>query len=183
MKSFICPKCGEMRFSKEAICSKCGYMALPKKNKVESFLRESNAIEGVYDEDSFQQAMYAWDFLSKEKEMTIGVVLKTHKILMLHQKIQPDERGYFRKCEVQIGNRYGLNWVMVPEAMHVWCQNAWLYPKNWKEHHVRFEEIHPFVDGNGRLGRMLMNWERLKAGFGIMVIKELKKYEYYQWFQ
>ena len=149
----------------------------------ELFLRESNAIEGVYDEDSYLQAKYAWEFLIKEKELNIGVVQKTHKILMLHQHLMPNEKGYFRQVPVYIGSREGIDWKFLQEAMQVWCMNATLYPKNWKEQHVRYEQIHPFVDGNGRTGRMFMNWQRMKAGFGIMVIKELKKYEYYQWFE
>jgi Fic family protein len=61
--------------------------------------------------------------------------------------------------------------------------NSWLYPENWKDHHIRYEHIHPFVDGNGRTGRMFMNWERLKAGLPLLVIKESKKYDYYDWFK
>jgi len=147
------------------------------------FLKESNAIEGVYDAESLGQAVFAWEFLESQKEMSIGVVLKTHKVLMLHQELRPDEKGYFRKIQVEVGGREGIKWTFIPEAMQVWCMNAQLYPKQWKEHHIRFEQIHPFVDGNGRVGRMLMNWERLKDGKEIIVIKELRKYEYYQWFE
>lgn len=150
--------------------------------KVISFLRESNAIEEVYDDDALRQAVFAWEYLKEQKEMTIGVVLKTHKILMLLQNLRPDEKGYFRKVGVSIGWRYGLDWRMIPEAMEVWCMNAWLYPKNWKEHHIRYEQIHPFIDGNGRTGRMFMNWERRKAGLPIKVIFEAEKRKYYKWF-
>lgn len=153
------------------------------KKDIKLFLSESNKIENVFDDDSLQQAIYAWEYLSKQKEMTIGIVLKTHKILMLHQELQPDEKGYFRKCEVTIGGHYGLNWVMVPEAMNIWVQNAWLFPEHWKEHHIRFEKIHGFVDGNGRLGRILMTWQRKKVGLPILIIYEKEKQEYYKWFQ
>lgn len=152
-------------------------------DKIKEFLQQSNFIEGVYDEDSLQQALYAWEYLTTEKEMKIGVVLKAHKILMLHQHLQPNEKGYFRTCQVWVGGREGLNWKYLYEAMEVWCMNCWLYPKQWKKHHIRFEEIHPFVDGNGRIGRMLMNWERQKAGLPIKVIKESERQKYYNWFR
>ncbi len=48
--------------------------------------------------------------------------------------------------------------------------------------HVEFERIHPFEDGNGRVGRIVMNWQRLKAGLHVLVIREVDKLEYYKWF-
>ena len=148
-----------------------------------AFLRESNAIEAVYDDDSLDQAIYAWEYLKSQKELSIGVVLKTHKILMLHQPLRPNEKGYFRTVPVWIANREGLDHRYIRERMEVWTLNAWLHSKNWKRHHIEFEKIHPFVDGNGRTGRMLMNWERRKAGLQILVIKESQRWQYYEWFR
>ena len=85
------------------------------------FLRESNAIEGVFDDDSLDQARYAWDYLMGEEVLTTGVVLKTHKILMLHQKLQPNHKGYWRDCQVWVGGREGANYKMVPMLMQQWC--------------------------------------------------------------
>jgi Fic family protein len=147
------------------------------------FLRESNAIEGVFDDDSLQQAKYAWEYLLEQKEINTGVVLKLHKILMLHQKLQPDQKGYFRRVQVWVGGREGLDWHFLHENMDVWCLDASIWPNNWKVHHVRYEFIHPFVDGNGRTGRMLMNWERLKARLPIKVIKAKNRQTYYKWFK
>jgi len=48
--------------------------------------------------------------------------------------------------------------------------------------HITFEKIHPFIDGNGRIGRIFMNWQRKKAGLPILVIKEAEKQKYYDWF-
>jgi Fic family protein len=148
-----------------------------------AFLDESNAIEGVYDYDSLVQARRAWAFLCDQKEMNVSVILKAHKILMKNHDLEPNEKGKFRKCQVWVGGREGIDWKYIPEAVEVWSMNCWLFPKQWKEHHVRFEQIHPFVDGNGRVGRMLMNWERLKAGLPVLVIREDKKQEYYKWFR
>jgi len=51
-----------------------------------------------------------------------------------------------------------------------------------KKLHVHYEAIHPFIDGNGRTGRMFMNYWRVKVGLPILVIKELERHEYYEWF-
>jgi hypothetical protein len=58
------------------------------------FLKESNNIENVWDDASLAQAIYAWNYIIKQPELTVDVILKTHKILMLHQKLLPDEKKY-----------------------------------------------------------------------------------------
>jgi Fic family protein len=148
------------------------------------FLTESNAIEDVWDADSLQQAIYAWEYLKEQKRLDPGVILKTHKILMLHQHLQPNEKGYWRNCEVMIGGRMGKPYYVVPMLMGEWMRKA-NKSKTWKEikaDHISYEFVHPFVDGNGRTGRMFMNWQRLKSGLPIMVIYEKAKQKYYQWF-
>lgn len=146
------------------------------------FLRESNAIEGVYDDDSLQQAQYAWEYLISQEKITPSVVLKTHKILMLHQPLRPDEKGYFRHTQVYIGGREAMNHNSVPFAIQEWCDKMNV-PRMWKQRHVEYEKIHPFIDGNGRTGRMFMNWQRLKLGLPILVIKADERQQYYQWFK
>lgn len=163
---------------------------------IEEFLKESNAIEGVYDEDSLQQAMYAWNYLEGEKEMSINAILKTHKILMLHQpRLRPNEKGYLREIPVFIGNRETLNWKLIRTRLSKLVENINDVVVNGqkenetflegiaKRHHIEFEKIHPFVDGNGRIGRMLLNWERLKVGLPVLIIKESERNGYYQWFK
>ncbi len=160
------------------------------KHDVLEFLRESNNIEGIWDDDSLIQAVYAWDYLIMQKELNPHVILKTHKILMLHQPLMPNERGYFRRVPVWIGGREAGNYKTISESIDNWCKDAMTsieLPGKAGKHiridHVEYELIHPFVDGNGRTGRMFMNWQRVKAGLPILVIKESEKQEYYKWFR
>jgi Fic family protein len=163
---------------------------------VKKFLSESNNIEDVWDEDSLKQALYAWKYITSVKNLSIGTVLKTHKILMLHSGLLPSEKGYFRKVPVWIGGHEAKPWFVVPELMVEWIQQAnetvqyadklrdkAVLVQQIKDDHVFFESIHPFIDGNGRLGRILMNWQRVKVGLPIEIIYEKKKSQYYKWFQ
>ena len=159
------------------------------------FLMESNAIEGEYDADSLFQASVAWGYIKEEKEISTGMILKSHKILMLHQKLMPNEKGYFRDVMVYIGGGPAL----VPEkirevldqlilnmndlVINGQYENKIFLERMVKQHHVQYEAIHPFVDGNGRTGRMFMNWQRLQLGLPIHIIHEGKEQmEYYKWF-
>lgn len=152
------------------------------------FLQESNKIEGVFDIASLDQAIVAWLYLREQKKLLKHNILKAHKLLMLNQPgLYPNEKGYFRtipvyiagrKCEVINADGWPLETVISQ-----WCHQANQTAENWKEHHVVFEKIHPFVDGNGRIGRMLMNWQRLKGNLPILVINSNDRQSYYEWFK
>ncbi len=150
------------------------------------FLKESNAIEGVYDDLSLEQAKVAWAYLVKQEVLSIGVILKTHKLLMLQSNLLPDQKGYFRQENVRVGGYYAPQWQDVPQLMYKWCFEAMReYPPiDPLILHVEFEKIHPFVDGNGRIGRMFMNWMFLKRSHNpsILIFEEKDRREYYKLF-
>lgn|SRR5574343_373659 len=162
---------------------------------VVDFLRESNNIENEWDDLSLQQAIFAWDYLMGEKQLTPSVILKVHKLLMLHQDtVRPDQTGYFRREPVWIAGREGKPWFVVPELITNWCKSVEAFMSKVdvekedaesaiKEHHLTYERIHPFADGNGRTGRIFLNWERVKLGLPVLVIREKEKEAYYEWFE
>lgn len=151
------------------------------------FLRESNAIEGVYDDDSLEQAIVAWEYLKGLPMLTVHDVLKTHKLLMLHQPgLTPDQKGYFRRIPVFISNHPTPDWREVPQLIQNWCfegikVNPPIDPIGL---HVEYEKIHPFVDGNGRTGRMFMNYQRVvRLKEPLLIFDEEHKHNYYKLFQ
>ena len=147
-------------------------------------LRESNAIESVYDKDSLDQAMLAWEFLMKHDAFTSALICQTHAILMRNQGLRPDECGYFRRRPVYIGEREGLSWENISNAIRLWIGDVERPSPDWKQLHIAFLYIHPFIDGNGRTGRMLMNWMRIKrCGLEPLIIHESEKSWYFTWFR
>ncbi len=99
------------------------------------------------------------------------------------------DAGQYRRRSVHIaGFRVPLaNWVKIPSLINELAAN----PMNPSEDtiavlahtHARFEKIHPFSDGNGRTGRLVMPVQALKAGLvPPLVIKE-RKYAYYKYLE
>jgi len=168
-------------------------MKIPKTLNEILFLQESNNIEDVWDGTSLMQAMTAWKYLEEQKELDEEVILHTHKILM-EGKLDKKETGAWRKCAVWIGGHEGKPWFAIPELIRHWIMNTKDGIQNGKnenpiyldrmiqQQHVEFEGIHPFIDGNGRMGRILMNWTRVQCKLPILVIYEKEKYNYYKWF-
>ena len=153
-------------------------------NEVKEFLNESNKIESVYDPQSLKDALSAWNYLIKQDSLTVDRILETHRILMsnLDFKIA----GKLRECEVYIGGEATIESFKVPALIEGWVHKHLFdnTEQQIKDAHIRFEKIHPFVDGNGRTGRILMNWQRVKNNLPILIIREgYEQREYYKWFR
>lgn len=155
---------------------------LPSEKELEEFLRESNAIESVYTNEAKIDAWDAWKFLFQFDELTLSRILECHRLLMknLNNRIA----GKIRNVDVYVGGMVKLNPLKIIEELN---DLTLIYPmteEQIKQWHVNFEDIHPFEDGNGRTGRLLLNWQRVKNGLPILIIHEgHEQYEYYRWFR
>lgn len=157
----------------------------------ESFLRQSNFIEREYGDVAFEDAWDAWHYAKQIQTMTVLDVLNIHGFLM--RRLRPDIAGKWRNCDVYVGGRrcVFVSHQLIEEELKAILggmndrSHAWYRPdEHARRLHVLFEALHPFEDGNGRVGRILWQWHRRRLGLPIQVIHEGKEqWEYYKWFK
>lgn len=149
---------------------------------MQEHIRQSNLIEGIDSPKEDEQSLHAWEQLVKHQgKLDHGVICKTQKLITLNQKdLVGPERGYYRdmsKVNVTIAGHMCPEYRFVPDLMSNWLLDyEELGP--WKAH-VRFETIHPFVDGNGRTGRMLMWWHEIAIDKMPTLFKVSERQAYY----
>lgn len=151
------------------------------------FLKESNAIEGEVSLQALNDSLAAFDYAYKNrrKVWTVSTILNVHKLLA--RTLRPDIAGQIRNCSVWIGGekKKFVSKVIIAEDLRKWIQEWWEVKteEEIKKAHVEFEEIHCFLDFNGRSGRILYQIMRINADFPIHIIYEKEKYDYYEWFR
>lgn len=156
------------------------------------FIRESNLIENIIDDDINNPFMYshieAFDYAkscAKNKEPLD--IKELHRTLM--KEILKNEKGMpgeYRKVQVYVGNHIPPKAEVIDLMMEDYSSrlNAALsgkYVENMEwDFHNEFEYIHPFIDGNGRTGRLILNYIR-KWYFPeeLIVVKNENKKLYY----
>lgn len=147
------------------------------------WIRESNLIEDVNDPEEDARSQRAWRWFINE-DLTLDNILKLHRRIML--KKLGTHAGKWRTCRVWVGGREGIPHKEIEPALELWLYDylAIREPDGQALQglHVKFEHIHPFIDGNGRTGRMIMNWQRVRAGLDPLNIRAVNRAVYYRWF-
>ena len=157
-----------------------------KLENLSEFLSESNAIESEYSDEAFEDALTAWNYLNSIQQneldgLSLEVIKAVH--LLLLSNLRPDIAGKFRKCEVTVGGSEPPSFYTIPYKLKGLLNFTPKIEEDIKRWHVEFEKIHPFEDGNGRTGRILMNWQRVKNDLPLLVIHEGdEQMSYYGWF-
>lgn len=125
---------------------------------------------------------------SSNYPLSIDLILSLHKTLLTN--IDNSIAGRFRSGKewVRVGNHLAANPQFVPilmeELINTFHQNHLISFLDAISHfHAEFETIHPFVDGNGRIGRVLINIQLLNVGLPPIIIQNKSKHsDYYPLF-
>jgi Fic family protein len=126
--------------------------------------------------------VYLFDYISKKGKINENLILKLHSILM--NGIRTDA-GMYRNHGVRILgiNLPTANYLRIPDLIKSVIsdleKNKKDVLKNSANIHSHFEQIHPFSDGNGRIGRLLVNAMLLQANLAPAVIFQQQKQLYY----
>ena len=131
----------------------------------------------------------AFDFiLSYQGDVTREFILELHRLVIMNtlREDLTSQIGKYRTVQVFIGNSTPPKPHEIPEKMANLLK--WYSQNKNKLHplvvasyfHIEFEKIHPFVDGNGRVGRLLINFILHKNKYPMVNIPNSRKFKYYK---
>ena len=147
-------------------------------------IRTDHQIREIFEATNLAKAM---KFLidNPETEISAPLILQLHSILL--QNIRDDAAGWFRanKEWVRVGSHLGAN----PQFVHGFmsdlvkkynASDGQYFLDKIVYFHAEFENIHPFIDGNGRIGRLLINEQLDLLNLPpILIPNKSKNEEYY----
>lgn len=128
------------------------------------------------------------DKRAKEQELTLDVLLLLHKMLI--SNIRDDIAGRFRKDKefVRVGSHIAPSPSEIVERLEIMlseynASSHYNIIKRIARLHLAFEYTHPFIDGNGRIGRAINNYLLIREGFVPINIKFIDRTKYYDAFK
>lgn len=130
---------------------------------------------------------YIIDLASHNTPLTEETIKTIHSLVLMNDR---ENRGKYRNVPVRILG--ALHTPPQPYMVQPAIEQLIRQYAEWKQEkhiieavallHLEFESIHPFIDGNGRTGRLLLNFELIKSGFLPVDIKFTDRRKYYDCF-
>ena len=141
-------------------------------------------LEAVGYKEAFQ---YIEELAKQDKDLSEYDIKSIHNLVLADR---PEDRGTFRRVNVRIAG--ALTNPVQPYLIEPKIEELLNNYKLWSEtmhivervaiFHLQFESIHPFIDGNGRTGRLIMNLQLIKEGLPAINIKFADRRKYYDAF-
>ena len=141
-------------------------------------------LEAVGHRDAF---LYIQDIAQNNIPISENVIKNIHSLVLMNR---PEDKGVFRKIPVRIMGAYTepvQPYLIEPKmneliATNEERTNTMHIIERIARFHLEFEGIHPFIDGNGRTGRLLMNLDLIQNGFPPINVKFTDRKKYYDAF-
>ena len=131
----------------------------------------------------------AFDFVSELVKDNVpiseGIIKQIHYLVLADKR---EDRGVYRRVPVRImGAQHEpvqpyLIEPKMEQLLYEFAASTEHIVTKLARFHIEFEGIHPFIDGNGRTGRLLVNLELMKSGFPPIDIKFTDRIAYYNAF-
>lgn len=139
-------------------------------------------LEAVGHKEAFY---FVLDLVKDNVPLSQSIIKQIHSLVLADK---PKDRGEYRRVPVRI-----LGAVHIPpqpysiepkmtELLLEYNEDQRNIVEKLAEFHIKFESIHPFIDGNGRTGRLLVNLELMKNGYPPIDIKFVDRMRYYDAF-
>ena len=147
---------------------------------IEDKVAPSKSIRDIRETES-NAAMFL-QMLKTDENLSKQLLLKWHANIFRETK--PDIAGQFRNYSVRVGPYVAPDWKKVETLI----KQLVLFTNESKLNsvevaaraHYIFEKIHPFGDGNGRIGRLLMNYVLWKSNYPMLIIEYKRRKSYYK---
>ena len=141
-------------------------------------------LEAVGHRDAF---LYVQEIAKNEVELSEYVIKNIHALVLMNR---PEDKGQYRRIPVRIMGAYTepvQPYLIEPKMNELLIINGerkmrMTTVERIARFHLEFEGIHPFIDGNGRTGRLILNLELIRNGFPPINVKFTDRKRYYDAF-